>query len=124
MKGLFNGTSDGDVRLASSLRFASTGESFAMAAGPIATSFITYHIHFTSHPFASFPLAQHPFTSHTLAFPPLVPQAHLHMPAGYHTGHPPITPKAHIHLSHTTHPHTSTGDREWRRCLGARLWPN
>ena len=126
----FNGTSDGDVWLASSLRLQvlESLSPWLLAPFPIHPHSHPHHIHFTSHPFALFPLAQHPFTSHTLAFQSLVPQAHLHTPHPVSARRIPygasthITPKVHIHL-HTTHSHTSTGDRDWRQCLEARLWP-
>merc|ERR1712167_154335 len=116
-----NGTSDGDVRLASSLRFASAGESFAMAARPIATSSVTstpHPLHITSiciistrTAFIHIAYTRIPVTCTTST------STHARrIPYGASTY---ITSKAHIHLPHTTHPHTSTGDRDRRRCLEA-----
>ena len=83
----------------------------------------TCHIHFISYPFALFPLAQHSFTSHTLAFPSLVPQAHLQTPAGCHAGHPPTSLPRPTSICHTPPIHTprlgiEIGDDAWKLDIG------
>ena len=121
----FNGTSDDDVWLASSLRLQvpESHSPWLLAPLPLHPHPHTHHIHSTSHPFALFPHAQHLFTSHTLAFQSLVPQAHLHTPAGYHTGHPPTSLPRPTSICHTPPIHTprlgiEIGDDAWKLDLG------
>ena len=92
----FNGTSDGDVWLASSLRYQVLESHSPWLLAPLPLHPLhphshPHHIHFTSHPstlFHSHSIHSHRIHSHHLYHKHIYTR---HMPVGYHTGHPPTS---------------------------------
>ena len=122
-RGTFNGTSDGDVWLASSLRLQvlESLSPWLLAPLPLHPHSHPHHIHFTSHPstlFHSHSIHSHRIHSHHLYHKHIYTR---HMPVGYHTGHPPTSLRSTSICTppiHTPRLGIETGDNAWKLDFG------